>query len=175
MGARLCCKALIVALSLPEPISEEHDLSRFCCGKPALDQWLKTRSLSNARKGFTSVVVVHDDGRVVGYYGLAPTAVASSALPRSIRTGQPPEPVPCLLLGHLATDLEYSGRGIGTGLLKHAYRRCVQAADLIGGRALVVNAIDDEAAKFWLRQEFVPSKENPLILFQSMERIAASI
>ena len=113
-----------MVLSGPEPLTSAHDVSRFSCGKPALDTWLKTRALSNQEKGFTAVIVVHEDGRVVGYYGLAPTAVVPSALPRSIRTGQPPDPVPCLLLGQLATDLAWIGKGIGTGLLKHALGRC---------------------------------------------------
>ncbi len=120
-------------------------------------------------------MVVHDDGRVVGYYGLAPTAVVPSALPRSIRTGQPPDPVPCLLLGQLATDTAWAGRGIGTGLLKHALQRCVQAAALVGGRALMVNAVDAEAAKFWQRRGFLPSKDDPLVLFRPISAIAASL
>jgi len=163
-------------LSAPEPLNAAHFLTDFSCGKPALDHWLKTRALSNQQKGFTAVMVVHDDdGRVVGYYGLAPSAVVPGALPRSIRTGQPPDPVPCLLLGQLATDIGWAGRGIGTGLLKHALERCVTAAGLIGGRALVVNAVDDEAAEFWRRRGFLPSKDDPLILFRSMQAITASI
>lgn len=140
-----------------------------------LDHWLKTRALSNQLKGFTAVMVVHEAARVIGYYGLAPTAVVPSRLPRSIRTGQPPDPVPCLLLGQLATDLEWAGRGIGTGLLKHALTRCVQAASLIGGRALMVNAINDEAARFWNRRGFSATKDDPLILFRSIADIAASL
>lgn len=164
-----------MALSLPEPLSAAHDVSQFSCGKPALDHWLKTRALSNQEKGFTAVIVVHQDSRVIGYYGLAPTAVVPAVLPRSIRTGQPPDPVPCLLLGQLATDLTWKGRGIGTGLLKHALERCVAAARLIGGRALVVNAVDPEAAEFWRRRGFLPSKEDPLVRFRSLADIAASV
>ena len=96
--------------------------------------------------------MVHEAQRVIGYYGLAPTAIVPSRLPRSIRTGQPPDPVPCLLLGQLATDQSWIGKGIGTGLLKHALERCVTAAGLIGGRALIVNAVDTEAAAFWARR-----------------------
>lgn len=164
-----------MALSDPEPLSAAHDVAQFFCGKPSLDDWLKTRALSNQEKGFTVVIVVHEDNRVVGYYGLAPTAALPSALPRSIRSGQPPNPVPCLLLGQLATDRGWAGRGIGTSLLKHAMIRCVTAAGLIGGRALVVNAVDAEAAAFWRRQSFVPSKDDPLVLFQSIAAIAASV
>jgi GNAT superfamily N-acetyltransferase len=164
-----------VALSHPEPLTATHALSQFNCGKPALDHWLKARALSNQEKGFTAVIVVHEGSRVVGYYGLAPTAVVPAVLPRSIRTGQPPDPVPCLLLGQLATDLAWAGKGVGTGLLKHALERCVTAARLIGGRALIVNAVDQEAAEFWRRRGFLPSRDDPLVLFRSMADIAASV
>ncbi|RWR26665.1 N-acetyltransferase [Sinirhodobacter populi] len=164
-----------MALSAPEPLSAEHDVSAFSCGKPTLDHWLKTRALSNQDKGFTAVLVVHEGGRVVGYYGLAPTAVVPAILPRSVRTGQPPDPVPCLLLGQLATDTEWAGRGIGTGLVKHALQRCVQAAQLIGGRALMVNAVDEEAAQFWQRRGFMRSKDDPLVPFRSIVAIVASL
>ena len=164
-----------MALSAPEPLTAAHDVSAFSCGKQALDHWLRTRALSNQEKGFTAVMVVHDEGRVVGYYGLAPTAIVPGALPRSIRTGQPPDPVPCLLLGQLATDLAWAGQGVGTGLLKHALIRCVAAAELVGGRALVVRAIDEEAASFWRRRGFLPSRDDALVLFRSMADIAASV
>jgi GNAT superfamily N-acetyltransferase len=164
-----------VTLSAPETLTAEHDLSQFSCGQPALDHWLQTRALSNQEKGFTAVVVVHEDGRVVGYYGLAPTAVVPNVLSRKVRTGQPPDPVPCLLLGQLATDTAWAGQGIGTGLLKHALQRCIQAAALVGGRALLVKAVGAEAADFWQRRGFVPSRDDPLVLFRSIADIAASL
>jgi GNAT superfamily N-acetyltransferase len=165
----------MLVLSAPEVLTEDHDVSQFSCGKPSLDAWLKARALSNQQKGFTAVLVVHENGRVVGYYGLAPTAVVPSILPRPIRTGQPPDPVPCLLLGQLATDKAWAGQGIATGLLRHALARCVTAARLIGGRALIVRAIDEGAAAFWRRRGFLPTKDNPLLLFRSMADIAASL
>jgi GNAT superfamily N-acetyltransferase len=84
----------------------------------------------------------------------------------------PPYPVPCLLLGQLATDQNWTGKGIGLGLLKHALQRCVMAAGLIGGR---VNAVDIEAAAFWKRRGFIASKDDPLMLFRSVAEIAASL
>ena len=164
-----------MAISAPEPLTAAHDLSNFFCGKPSLDRWLKTPALSNQEKGFTAVLVVHEADRVIGYYGLAPTAILPSTLPRSIRAGQPPNPVPCLLLGQLATDQNWIGKGIGAGLLKHALQRCVAAADLVGGRALIVNAVDIEAAGFWARRGFIPSKDDPLVRFRSIADIAVSI
>jgi len=164
-----------LTLSFPEPLNAQHDVSSFSCGKPSLDHWLKTRALANQQKGFTAVMVVHEEGRDVGYYGLAPTAVIPTTMPRSIRTGQPPDPVPCLLLGQLATDLAWSGRGIGLGLVKHALERCVEAAALVGGRAMMVNAVDAGAADFWRRRGFMPSKDDPLVLFRTLGDIALSL
>jgi hypothetical protein len=113
-----------LAIAGPEPLTAAHDLSDFSCGKPSLDRRLRTQALSNQQKGFTAVLVVHEASRVIGYYGLAPTTVVPSTLTRAIRTGQPPDPVPCLLLAQPATDRRWIGKGIATGLLKHALKRC---------------------------------------------------
>ena len=176
MGDERCFRSVLkMAISAPEALTETHDLSQFSCGKPSLDNWLKTRALSNQKKGFTAVMVVHEGGRVIAYDGLAPTAVVPAVLPRSIRTGQSPDPLPCLLLGQLATDQKWRGKGIGTGLLKHALQRCVHGASLVGGRALIVNAVDDEAAEFWQRRGFLPSRDDSKVLARSIHDIAASL
>jgi len=164
-----------MSLSGPELLTDKHDVSEFSCGKPALDHWLKTRALTNQQRSFTVVMVVREAGRVVGYYGLAPTAVTPTKLSRAVRTGQPPDPVPCLLLAQLATDERHTGRGIAGGLLKHALARCVDAARLVGGRALLVNAVDDDAARWWARRGFTPSRDDPRLLFRSLADIAASL
>jgi GNAT superfamily N-acetyltransferase len=162
-------------ISAPELLNASHDLSQFSCGKASLDIWLKTRARSNHDKGFTVVRVVHELGRVVGYHGIAPTAVVPNSLPRAIRTGQPPDPVPCLLVGQIAVDSNWAGRGIGSGLLKDALSRCLQGAALIGGRAVVVKAVDEDALDYWKRRGFVPSNDDPFTLYRSIEAIAASL
>lgn len=163
-------------LSGPEPLGSDHDVSSFSCGKQALDDWLRTRGLANQQRDFTRVIVVHDQGRVVGYYGLAPTAVAASGVPRPVlRTGQPPNPVPCLLLGQLAVDRAWAGRGIGAGLFVDAMIRCVGAARLIGGRAIVIRALDAEAVEFYRARGFLVSRDDPYILYRSMQDVEASL
>lgn len=162
-------------LSAPEPIAAHHETDAFSCGKPALDAWLKTRALANQRNGFAVVMVAHEANRVAGFYAPAPTAILPASMPRSLRTGQPLTPVPCLLLGQLATDREWAGRGLGTALLAHALRRTVRAPELVGGRALVVKAIDEEAADFWRRRGFRPSRDDDKLLFRSMADIAEAL
>ncbi|MEI9887204.1 MAG: GNAT family N-acetyltransferase [Rhizomicrobium sp.] len=162
-------------LSAPEALTGRHDISQFASGKPALDNWLRQRALANQQKGFSAVVVVCDGERVAGYYALAPAAVSPTAFARAVRTGQPPDPIPCILLGQLAVDLAYAGGGVGTGLLKHAYARILKAAELVGGRALLVNAVDDDALAFWERREFVQTKDDRYVLYRAIASIARSL
>ena len=162
-------------LSGPEPLTAGHDLTAFDCGKPVLNDWMRVRALSNQFRGFAVVIVVQNSERVVGFYALAPTAVEPRSMPRSIRTGQPPNPIPCLLLGQLAVDIAYKGKAIGKALVSDALRRVARSAELSGGRALVVNAIDQDAASFWLGQGFLASPRDPMQLYRSLDDIRASI
>jgi GNAT superfamily N-acetyltransferase len=164
-----------LSLSAPELLTAQHVTTEFSCGQPTLDAWLKTRALRNQEHGFTRVLVVHDSLKIAAYYGLAPTAWIAADIPRAIRTGQSPDPVPCLLLAQLAVDLRHHGRGIGSGLLSDALRRCLTGASEIGGRAVVVRAIDGAAAAFYQHYGFTPSKASPLVLFRSISDVAASL
>jgi GNAT superfamily N-acetyltransferase len=158
-----------------EAIGSSHILSDFDCGKPPLNNWLQLRALSNHRNGFTSVAVVHEQLKVLGYYGLAPTAVTPTVFPRSVRTGQPPDPIPCILLGRLAVDQSVSRQGLGRTLLRHALRRSLHAAKLIGGRAVLVSAIDEDAVAYWISRGFYASRDNPFTLFMGMKEVELTI
>lgn len=160
-------------ISSPEPLDVGHDLSEFDCGKPALNDWLRTYALSNQVRGFTRVMVVREGARVIGFYGLAPTAIPPARLSRKVRTGRPPDPVPCILFGQLAVDSAFASRGVGSALLRHALERCVAAADAIGGRAVIVRAIDGDAEAYWRSCGFIPSAAGSSMLFRSIDDIAA--
>jgi GNAT superfamily N-acetyltransferase len=158
-----------VALSGIELLDDTHRLEAFDCGKPALNAWLTGFARTNQARGFTRVLVVHDDGAVIGYYGIAPSVIQPNSAPRAIRTGRPPDPIPCLLIGQLAVDQHYAGQGIGSGLVKDALRRCIAGAEIVGGRAAVVRAIDAEAERYWLGWGFIGSRDNPSILMRSIQ------
>lgn len=158
-------------VSGPELLHDAHRLDAFDCGKPALNAWLTGFDRSNQARGFTRVLVVHDEQAVVGYYGVAPSVIQPNSAPRAIRTGRPPDPIPCLLIGQLAVDQRHAGQGVGSGLVKDALYRCLAGADVVGGRAVVVRAIDTEAERFWQGWGFLPSRDNPSILMRSLDDI----
>ncbi len=118
-----------MALFAPELLAARHDVAPFSCGQPALDHWLKTRALANQEKGFTVVMVVHDANRVAGYYGLAPTAVVAAVVRVRSGPGSPRTRSPACCSASSRPISAYRGRGIGTGLLKHALRAASPARD----------------------------------------------
>ena len=110
---------------------------------------------------------------VAGFYGLAPTEILPSSLPRSIRTGRHPTHIPAILIGQLAVDKAFTRLGLGSALLRNALERAVEAAGIIGGRIIVVRAIDREAEAYWQSNGFTPTSDDPSILFRSIQNVAA--
>jgi len=59
-----------------------------------------------------------------------------------------PEPIPAVLIGRLALDKAYRGKGYGVGLLRDAVLRIAGASQTIGIRAILVHAKSDSAKAF---------------------------
>ena len=148
-------------LSPPGRLSADHDLSRFDSGEGVLDDWLRRRALQNEAGGASRTYVVCLGKRVVGYYTLAAGAVTHAQAPGRIRRKMP-DPVPVMLLGRLAVDKDFQGRGIGAGLLRDAVLRTVQAAEIAGIRAILVHAISAAAKRFYEGCGFIPSPVDPM-------------
>ena len=147
--------------SAPERLSAAHDVSAFDSGEPALDDWLRRRALPNEAGGASRSYVVCAGRKVVGYYTLAAGAVAHAQSPGRVRRNMP-DPVPVMVIGRLAVDRAYQGRGIGTGLLRDAVLRTVQAAEIAGIRAILIHAKTESAKRFYERYGFVASPVEPL-------------
>jgi GNAT superfamily N-acetyltransferase len=147
----------------PQKLQPTHDLSAFDCGEPVLNDWLRRRALQNQQTGASSTYVVLDKIRVVGYYSLAAGSVERETAPGRVRRNTP-DPVPVVVLGRLAVDRVFQGQGLGRALLRDAVLRTLQAADIIGVRAILVHALSEQAKKFYEDCGFAPSPINPLTL-----------
>src|SRR5258708_38473699 len=80
-------------ISAPQKLSPGHDLSRFQCGEPALDDWLKRRALQNEESGASRRYVVFAGNQGVGYYALVVSAVTHEDAPGRVRRNMP-DPLP---------------------------------------------------------------------------------
>lgn len=162
-------------LSAVELLTSEHDVSEFDCGRHvSLTNWLKRFARMNQASGDTRTYVVHRNLRVVGYYSLAPGSVSrKEATARASKSA--PEPIPIVLLARLAVDNAEQGHGMGSALLKDALLRAYAGAEIIGGRAVLVHAIDVEAAAFYRRYGFETCPGLELHLMLLMKDLRATL
>ena len=150
-------------ISAPEHLSPEDDLSAFDSGVPDLDEWLRRRAAGNEATGASRTYVVRAVGRVVGSYALAAGGVVQGTATGRVRRNMP-DPVPVMVLGRLAVDRNYQGRGIAKGLLRDAILRTLQVARMAGIRALLVHAISPEAKRFYEQCGFSASSVHSMTL-----------
>lgn len=142
----------------PEALLDQHDIAGFDCGKPELNRWLAERARTSEGRTARSFVV-SDEGRVIAFYSLSTGSIIRSELPRKLHNT--PEAVPILVMGRLAVDLRYQGRGLGKALLRDAIMRALSISAEVGFLALVVHVIDESAVPFYASHSFAPSPTNP--------------
>lgn len=145
----------------PEKLRPEHDLSGFDSGEPTLDAWLRRRALKNEASGASRTYVVCIGRRVIGYYTLSAGAIAHTHAPGRIKRNMP-DPIPVVVLARLAVDKTCHGKGVGSGLLRDAVLRTLQAAEIAGVRAMLVHALSNRAKQFYEKHGFVSSPVDPM-------------
>lgn len=164
----------MTSFSTPHLLDMTHDVASFDCGKPPLNDWLIRRALANQKTRASRTFVICVGKRVVAYYALSAGSVshldATSRLKRNM-----PVPVPMALLGRLAVDRTSQGFGLGTALLQDGLLRILQAAEQLGVRGVLVDALDEQANQFYQRFGFRPSAALPLKLMVTLEEIERSI
>jgi GNAT superfamily N-acetyltransferase len=163
-----------LAFGAPEHLTARHDVAAFNSGVPELDNWLKRRALQNEASGASRTYVVTAEGRVVGYYALATGAVAQHEVTGKVRRNMP-EPIPIMVIGRLAVDLTYQRKGLGSGLLKDALLRTLNAASIAGIRAVLLHAISDDAKHFYERAGFSTSPVDPMTLMITLADVAKAL
>ncbi len=163
-----------MSLTAPAPLADHHQLAGFDSGVPILDEWLKRRAHANQVSGASRTCVVCADDMVVGYYALAAGAVNAAATPGRFRRNMP-EPIPVAVLGRLAVDRAYQGKGVGRALFRDSGLRVIYAAEAIGIRGILVHAISDEAKRFYLALGFAQSPLEPMTLMITLADLRASV
>ncbi|MFB2567070.1 GNAT family N-acetyltransferase [Rhizobium sp. IMFF44] len=152
-----------MTLSAPAPLADHHALAEFNSGVIELDDWLRRRARSNQTSGASRTFVVCEESRVVAYYALASGAVKQPEAPGRFRRNMP-DPIPVAVLGRLAIDQSYQGRGIGRALVRDAGLRLLNAAEVLGIRGMLVHAISDDARAFYEAVGFLSSPSDAMML-----------
>jgi GNAT superfamily N-acetyltransferase len=155
-------------LTAPASLAADHDTDAFDCGVSPLDAWLRRRARANEAGGASRTFVVCEGKPVVGYYSLAAGSLLHDGATGRVRRNMP-DPVPVALLGRLAVDRSWQGKGLGRALLRDAALRILGAAETIGVRAILVHAISEDAKAFYEASGFAPSPVDPMTLMVTID------
>lgn len=159
--------------SAPEPLAKHHNIAGFTSGVDSLDSWLKQRAIKNQATGASRTFVACMGHRVVAYYALSSSAIAHNETSGGFRRNMP-HPIPVVMLGRLAVDQSFQGKGIGRALIRDAGLRVIQAGDTIGIRGLMVQAISIEAKHFYEQVGFEAFPLDPMILMMTLTDLKAN-
>jgi len=143
-------------MSLPawheEPIGKDHDRSGFDCGDADMNVFLaryaRQSHEQNATKTYCAIETARP-GRILGFYSIAPSAVAHAAVPARMTKGLARHDVPGFLLARIATDRLVARQGLGGQLLAAAARRCLRLVAEGGGILLIIDAKNERAAEWY--------------------------
>lgn len=160
-----------MGITAPALLTFQHDVSAFTSDEPTLDIWLKERALKNQMAGASRTYVVCNDNYVIAYYCLSSGIVTTNEATGAIKRNMPRE-IPMILLGRLAVDTRYTGKGIGRALVNDALQRALQAADIIGVRGVLVDALSPTAKVFWESVGFQASGLDPMKLMVRISELA---
>ena len=159
-----------------EPLDKQHDRAAFRCGQPELDAWFHQRAGQDDRRNVARVfVAVDSELGMVGFYSLGAFTLALPDLPEDVARKLPRyDAIPAALIGRLARDERVRGQGMGDLLLADAIKRILGAGRALAVFAIVVDAKDEAAARFYQAFGFrpFPSQPNRLFLLTSTAALA---
>lgn len=155
-------------------IAVQLDLTTFRSGRDSLDRWLTDSALNAEKMGTARTRVWIASQRVVAYYSLSPHVVARAEIDRRVGRGSP-DSIPAILLARLALDSSRHGRGEGSVLLVDALTVALDGMRKVGGRLVVVDALDAKAAAFYAAHDFKPCPGRPDRLVLKASDAAASL
>ena len=121
-----------------------------------LDDWLRQRAWANLQALASRTYVVCPSGTrtVVGYASLSMGQILARETLGSMRRNMP-RFIPAVVLGRLAIDGAWQGRGIGRALLADVVSRALRASAEVSARLIIVHAISPAAEEFYLHHGFV--------------------
>jgi len=154
---------------------DRHDRGSFDCGVGPLNDYLKARLGQPSRKDVTrGDVLATPEGRIAGYFTLSAGRLMISVTPEG--HGFPPRlPLPTTLIGRLAVDATFRGRGLGEALLIHAMRLAVETSKIVASALLEVDAKDEPVRAFYTRYGFSSLPDDPNHMYLPMDAAARAI
>lgn len=150
-----------------------HDRKAFDCGEPSLNHYLSRLATQHHRAGVATTHVLIDaeaPSCICGYYSLAAAQMSLAALSAADQRRLPRHPVPVARLARLAVAVHEQRLGLGTSLLQDAVKRCLDLRSELGIHALLVDALHERAAAFYIKYGFCETSTKALTLYLPLGR-----
>ncbi len=163
--------------SMIELLDKKHNRNEFDCGTELLNNYLKAQAGQDIKRKLSACFVLADKKTdcIQGYYTLSNNSIPLSCFPESIKRKLPQSynSIPTTLLGRLAVDRNFKGKGLGKILLIDALRRSYEVSKEIGSFAVVVDPIDRKAELFYERYDFIklPDSEKMFIAIKTLKEL----
>ncbi len=144
---------LSLFLAPPVLLTEQHDTASFDSGETVMDEWLRNRALTNQQLAAsrTYVICPRNSLRIIAYFALSAAQILAIEVPSSMRRNMPRN-IPAILLGRLAIDRSYQGKGLGRAILRDIVSRALRSD--FAARLLIVHAISPDIEAFYVRHGF---------------------
>lgn len=140
------------------------DAKSFACGQPALDGYIRRYAAQDIKRNLARVFIAtpaDDLAYLAGFFTLSAGSVKCSDLPATLARKLPRYPVPVALIGRLAVDRSFQGKGLGSILLADACQKVSLARDTLAVVGIVVDAKDQPAAAFYRHFGFIGLSGSP--------------
>lgn len=159
-----------------EPLDrKKHNRAAFSCEHQALTDYIKQQASQDVKKNVAAVFVLTPDRVTIsGYYTLSQYGVDAGDVPQELleQLKIPKYPrLPATLIGRLARHRDLKGQAIGEILLMDALRKALEATRTVASVAVVVEAKDENAVKFYKRYGFIAIPDHPDRLFMPMATV----
>lgn len=148
-----------------------HDRNGFYCANATLTRYLHIYANQDLKRNLAKIYVavknnptaIVEKKKIYGYFSLSAYSLCCYDLPAQENFGGYPQ-IPAILLGRLAIQAEQREL-FGYTLLARALKECKSIANQLGARIVVVDAIDDRAETFYIRQGFERIKSSMMRLY----------
>lgn len=168
---------LIQNNAMIELLNKKHNRKEFDCGKELLNNYLKHQAGQDIIRKLSVcfVLVENSTDFIQGYYTLSNNSIPLKCFPEHIKNKLPQsyKSIPTTLLGRLAIDKNYKGKGLGKILLIDALRRCYEISKEIGSFAVVVDPIDRAAELFYEKYDFInlPDSKKMFVAIKTLKEL----
>jgi ribosomal protein S18 acetylase RimI-like enzyme len=151
------------------PLDASINTASFQCGSDPLNDYIRRYASQDVRKNVARVFVATPENnlqQLAGFFTLSAGSVSCSSLPASLAKKLPRYPVPVALIGRLAVDSAFQGKGLGSILLADACQKVFQASSVLAVVGIIVDAKDDKAIMFYEHFGFIqlPGQADRMLL-----------